>query len=74
MKNYKIKGIELDENEMCMIVEYYETHCTAEYIQDTYGFDYDKSVELAKRVRDFVNYRGLTEEDAVHIVCNQDVA
>ena len=65
---YKIKGITLNECDMYEIKEYYEAHCTAEYIADNYDVTDEEAVKLGYEVCRLMNRYGYTEEEAIYEV------
>ena len=65
---YKIKGITLDAGDMYEIKEYYEAHCTAEYIADNYDVTDEEAVKLGYEVRRLMDKYGSTEEEAIYEV------
>ena len=65
---YTIKGITLNEYDMYDIKEYYEAHCTAEYIADNYDVTDDEAVRLGYEVRRLMNRYGYEEEEAIYEV------
>ena len=70
---YKIKGITLDESELCEIHSYYEIACTAEYLLDNYDMDEESAIETATEVRRLLmNKYGYDEEDAISEVLAQE--
>ena len=69
---YKIKGITLDESELCEIHSYYEIDCTAEYLLDNYDMDEENAIETATEVRRLMNKYGYDEEDAISEVLAQE--
>lgn len=69
---YKIKGITLDESELCEIHSYYEIACAAEYLLDNYDMDEENAIETATEVRRLMNKYGYDEEDAISEVLAQE--
>ena len=67
---YKIKGITLDAQDMCLINEYYEIACTAEYIYENYKVTEKQAYELGGEVRRQINKYEYSESDAIHLVCS----
>jgi hypothetical protein len=62
---YEIKGVTLNEFDMQRIKEYYEAHCTAEYLIDNYELTEEKAVELGYDVRRLMFKYGYNEEEAI---------
>ena len=67
---YKIKGITLNEYDMYDIKNYYEAHCTAEYIADNYDVTDEEAVKLGYEVRRLMNKYGGEEQDVIYEVMN----
>ena len=65
---YEIKGVTLNEYDMYDIKEYYEAHCTAEYIADNYDVTDEEAVKLGYEVRRIMNKYGGDEDDIVREV------
>jgi hypothetical protein len=65
---YEIKGVTLDEFDMQRIKEYYEVHCTAEYLMDNYELTEEEAVELGYDVRRLMFKYGYNEEEAIEQV------
>jgi len=62
---YEIKGVTLNSSEMYEIVEYYEAHCTAEYIADNYPVSSTEAIELGYEVRRKMCKYGGDEDEVV---------
>lgn len=65
---YEIKGITLNEYDMYDIKEFYEAHCTAEYIAENYDVADEEAVKLGYEVRRIMNKYGGDEDDIVREV------
>ena len=63
---YEIKGITLNECDMYEIKEYYEAHCTAEYIADNYDVTDEDAVRIGYKVRRLMDKYDITEEEAIY--------
>ena len=71
---YEIKGITLNEYDMYDIKEFYEAHCTAEYIADNYDVTDDEAVKLGYEVRRIMNKYGGEEDDVIReVMKNREV-
>lgn len=65
---YEIKGVTLDVYDMMRVKEYYEAHCTAEYLWENYNVTEENAVSLGYEVRrlmDKYDYDELTAIDEV---------
>lgn len=65
---YEIKGVVLNEYDMIEIKDYYEAHCTAEYLLENYDLTEDEAVSLGYEVRRLMfkyDYDELTAIDEV---------
>lgn len=69
---YEIKGVTLDEFDMQHIKEYYEAHCTAEYLMENYELTEEKAVELGYEVRRLMFKYGYDEEYAIEEVMKKE--
>lgn len=65
MKNYKIKGIELNEYEMQCIKNYYLEQSTRDTIIYNYDIDEDNASLLAFEVRELMDDREIPESEAI---------
>ena len=68
---YEIKGVTLNSGEMYEIAEYYEAHCTAEYIADNYLVSSTEAIELGYEVRRRMNKYGGDEDEVVVAVMRE---
>jgi hypothetical protein len=62
---YTIKGVTLNEFEMYDIKEFYEAHCSAEFIFENYDVTAEQAIKLGYEVRRLMNKYGGCEEDAI---------
>lgn len=65
MKNYKIKGIELNEYEMQCIKNYYLEQSTKDTIIYNYDIEEDKASILAFEVRELMDEIEISESEAI---------
>lgn len=65
MKNYKIKGIELNEYEMQCIKNYYLEQSTRDTIIYNYDIDEDVASLLAFEIRELMDDREIPESEAI---------
>ena len=65
MKNYKIKGIELNEYEMQCIKNYYLEQSTKDTIIYNYNVDEDKASLLAFEIRELMDDIEIPENEAI---------
>ena len=65
MKNYKIKGIELNEYEMQCIKNYYLEQSTRDTIIYNYDIDEDEASILAFEIRELMNDIEIPENEAI---------
>lgn len=69
---YAIKGITLTEWDMYDIKNFYEAHCTAEYILENYDVTEKKAIELGYEVRRLMDKYGYDEEEAIEQVISDN--
>jgi len=71
---FKIKGVTLDASDLCIINQYYEAACTAEYLLDNYEqvANEQKALDLGYQVRREMDKYGYLEEDAIDIVLRRN--
>lgn len=65
MKNYKIKGIELNEYEMQCIKNYYLEQSTKDTIIHNYNIEEDEASILAFEVRELMDEIEISESEAI---------
>lgn len=73
MKNYKIKGIELDVYDMIQIKNYYEEQCTMEFLLENYDLTEEKAKKLAYEVRCKMDKYGISEDDAIQELIDSEM-
>lgn len=71
---FKIKGVTLDASDLCVINQYYEAACTAEYLLDNYEplLSDEDALDLGYQVRHEMNKYGYVEEDAIALVMRRN--
>lgn len=71
---YEIKGIKLDMDEMREIKNFYEAHCTAEYILENYDTSEKTAIEIGYEARMLMDKYGYTERMAIsEVVSNRQI-
>ena len=70
---YEIKGVTLNEFDMQRIKEFYEAHCTAEYLMECYELSEEKAIQVGYEVRKIMLKYGCSEEYAIEEVMKREV-
>lgn len=73
MKNFEIKGIELDVCDMIEIKNYYEKECTMEFLLENYDLTEEKARKLAYEVRYKMDKYGISEDDAIQELIDSEI-
>ena len=68
---YKIKGIELNLDEMADMHDFYEAACTAEYLMQRHDFNKNEALELGYEVRCKMDDYDYSEEEAINEVLGE---
>lgn len=69
--SYEIEGISLDESDLIRITEYYEAHCTANYLLENYDISEDLAVQLGYEIREIMSDYNCSEDMAINHVLSQ---